>query len=111
MEFAGDVDASQMEEAYTELQGITPKQRKGFRLFTDLTEVRSVSQDVKEPLKRVMDFLNERGVKEILRVIPDPEQDIGLNIMSIFHYSKDVQIVTLQSRKEALERLDTARRE
>ena len=50
-------------------------------------------------------FLNAQGVTEILRVIPDPAQDIGLNIMSLFHYSKEVKFLTLQFREEAETRL------
>ena len=59
----------------------------------------------KSPSKRLMDFLGDQGVTEILRVIPDPAQDIGLNIMGAFHYSKGVKFLTLQSREEAQSRL------
>jgi hypothetical protein len=38
-----------------------------------------------------------------VRVIPDPHRDIGLKIMSIFHYAGDVQIITCQSLAEAEE--------
>jgi hypothetical protein len=39
----------------------------------------------------------------VVRVIPDPHRDIGLQIMSIFHYGGDVQILTCQTLAEAEE--------
>jgi hypothetical protein len=39
----------------------------------------------------------------VVRVIPDPHRDIGLQIMSYFHYSGDVQILTCQTLAEAEE--------
>ncbi len=61
--------------------------------------------EVRGTIKKTMDFFNQQGIMEIIRVIPKPEQDIGFGIMSIFHYSKEVVITTLQSREEAEERL------
>ena len=43
------------------------------------------------------------GVAEVVRVIPDPQKDIGLNILSVFHYSRRVRIVTCESLAEAEE--------
>jgi hypothetical protein len=52
-----------------------------------------------------MDMCNQNGVAEVLRVIPDPRQDIGLQIMSYFHYSSEVRVVTYPNVDEALEQL------
>jgi hypothetical protein len=41
----------------------------------------------------------------VVRVIPDPHRDIGLQIMSIFHYGGDVQIVTCETLVQAEELL------
>ena len=50
-----------------------------------------------------MDVLNKHGIKEVRRVIPDPTKDVGLNIMSLFHYRRDVKIVTYEKLEEATE--------
>jgi hypothetical protein len=42
-----------------------------------------------------------RSVTEIIRVIPDPNMDIGFNIMSASHYSKQIKVHTVRSRQEA----------
>ena len=42
----------------------------------------------------------------MVRVIPDPQRDIGLRIMSFFHYGPDVHIATCATLEEAKEILD-----
>jgi len=49
-----------------------------------------------------MDLLNKQGVSTVVRVIPDPRKDIGFNILSLFHYRPDVQIVTCETLEEAM---------
>jgi hypothetical protein len=41
----------------------------------------------------------------VVRVIPDPHRDIGLQIMSYFHYKGDVRIVTCETLAEAAKTL------
>ena len=49
-----------------------------------------------------MDLCNKKGVEMVVRVIPDPHKDIGLNIMSLFHYRRHVRLVTCQTLAEAM---------
>jgi len=49
----------------------------------------------------MMDLCNKKGVETVVRVIPDPHKDIGLNIMSLFHYRRRVRVVTCQTLEEA----------
>ena len=48
---------------------------------------------------------NEKGVSAVVRAIPDPRRDIGLQIMSYFHYGPDVRITTCRRLEEAQELL------
>jgi hypothetical protein len=41
----------------------------------------------------------------VVRVIPDPQKDIGLNILSLFHYRRRVRIVTCKTLAEAMKAL------
>jgi hypothetical protein len=54
-------------------------------------------------IERMMDLFNKKGVEMVVRVIPDPYKDIGLNIMSLFHYPRRVHIVTCETLEEARE--------
>lgn len=104
IEFSGKVDAAQAETSYRKLQKVVPKCGKGFRILTDFTSLEMMEDEVQIVIKKSMDYFNQAGVSEILRVIPDPNKDFGLNILSLFHYSKDVKFYTFESRQEAEER-------
>jgi hypothetical protein len=41
----------------------------------------------------------------VVRVIPDPHKDIGLNILSQFHYGPQIKLATFESLAEALSAL------
>jgi hypothetical protein len=53
-----------------------------------------------------MRLCNEKEVSAVVRVIPNPQRDIGLRIMSFFHYGPDVHIATCAALDEAREILD-----
>ena len=50
-----------------------------------------------------MKLCDEKSISAVVRIIPDPKRDIGLQIMSHFHYSGDVKIVTCESLSGAME--------
>ena len=105
IEFEGHVDTTQGEQFFKDIQKVVPKHGKGFTLLTDMTSLDKMDLQVKDAITKAMDLFNDNGITRVLRVIPDDDKDIGFNILSAFHYSKGVKILTLQSREEALERL------
>ncbi len=105
IEFVGKIDAAQGEQYFLDIPKVIPKHGKGFKLLVDLSAVESMDPGIRGSIKRAMDLFNAQGVTKIIRVIPSPAHDIGLNIMSLFHYSPSVKVVTLPSRQEAQERL------
>ena len=58
-------------------------------------------------IEKAMDLCNEKGASLVVRVIPDPHRDIGLQIMSIFHYDGNVKIFTCETLAQAKELLET----
>ena len=81
--------------------------RPGFRLIVDLTELQSMEVACSPLVARIMEICNAAGVAEVVRIIPDPSRDIGLQILSFFHYGNDVYIRTCASAAEAGEILQT----
>lgn len=73
----------------------------GFRLITDLTGLESMDLGCAPHLKRSMQMCSKAGVSKIVRIIPDPQKDIGLTIMSRFHYPRNIPIVTCTTTAEA----------
>ena len=43
----------------------------------------------------------KRGEELIVRVIPDPSKDVGLNILGLFHYKRQMHVVTCKNMEEA----------
>jgi len=79
-----------------------------FRLIVDLTGLDSMDISCSPVIASIMEKCNAAGVAEVLRIIPDPTRDIGLQILSFFHYSSDVYVHTCASLAEANELLEKA---
>jgi hypothetical protein len=56
-------------------------------------------------IAKIMDALAEKEVASVTRVMPDPHKDIGLNILSQFHYGPQVQIATFETLADALQNI------
>jgi hypothetical protein len=98
----GPEDTKRVEE---QIPALVPNLRPGFRLLTDLSALESMDLACVPYIKRMMDLCNKKGIEMVVRVIPDPQKDIGLNILSLFHYRRRVRIVTCATLEEAMEAL------
>ena len=81
------------------LQDIAP----GFRVLADYRWLESMDSAAARHVAEIMDALAEKGVASVTRVIPDPRKDIGLNILSQFHYGPKIQIATFETLADALQ--------
>ena len=75
---------------------------EGFRLLVDMTGLTAMDVACAPHIERVMDHCQERGVSDIVRIIPNPSRDIGMQIMSTFHYPPSVRIGTCSTIEEAI---------
>jgi anti-anti-sigma regulatory factor len=81
------------------LQDVAP----GLRVLADFRWLDSMDSAAARHIADIMDALAEKGVASVTRVIPDPHKDIGLNILSQFHYGPGIQIATFQTLADALQ--------
>jgi anti-anti-sigma regulatory factor len=81
------------------LQDIAP----GFRVLVDFRWLDIMDSAAAPHLAEIMEALTEKGVAYIARVMPDPHKDIGLNILSQFHYGPQIQIATFATLADALQ--------
>jgi hypothetical protein len=79
------------------------RMRSGFSLLADLTDLDSMDAACAPHIREIMDYANAHGVAAVVRVIPDPHRDIGMEIMSRFHYGENVQIATRATLEEAMQ--------
>jgi anti-anti-sigma regulatory factor len=101
--YSGSVGPDETERGVQEVPAALSRLQSGFRLLADLTDLQSMDVACAPHIEQVMDLCNEKGVSLVVRVIPDPARDIGLQIMSLFHYGGHVQIVTRETLREAQE--------
>ena len=74
----------------------------GFRVLADFRWLDSMDSAAARHVAEIMDALAEKGVASVARVMPDPHKDIGLNILSQFHYGPEVRIATFGTLADAL---------
>lgn len=80
--------------------------KPGFKLLTDLSKLKSMDSKAHKDIESIMDLSNEKKVAQVVRVFTNNKLDIGFNIMSLFHYSKNVLIQTCTSLEEAKKYLE-----
>jgi anti-anti-sigma regulatory factor len=83
------------------LQDVAP----GFRVLADFRWLESMDSAAAQHIAEIMDTLAEKNVASVTRVMPDPHKDIGLNILSQFHYGANVKIATFETLADALQNI------
>ena len=81
------------------LQDVAPK----FHVFADFRWLKSMDPAAAKYIAEIMDVFAEKEVASVTRVMPDPHKDIGLNILSQFHYGPDVTITTVETLADAVQ--------
>ena len=113
-----DLDQSKRLLVITATQHVTPEQVKavaervrevlkdvapGFRVVADFRWLESMDSAAAPHVAQIMETLTEKGVASVARVMPDPHKDIGLNILSQFHYAPEIEIATFETLADALQ--------
>jgi hypothetical protein len=102
---AGRVTKKEVESVALRVREMMKEITPGFRVLTDFRWLERMDPAAAVPLAEIMDALAEKGVAAVVRVVPDPHKDIGLNILSQFHYSPQIKLATFESLAEALSAL------
>ena len=89
------------EDLKAQLAGLSP----GFHSLVDLTHLEFMGLDCTVELGRQMELIGKSGVGLLVRVIPDSSKDIGMNILTVFHYPHQLKVVTCQSVTQAVKAL------
>ena len=102
---AGRVTIEEVREAAQRVREMTKDAEPGFRVLTDFRWMESMDPAAARHVAEIMDALAGKKVGLVIRVVPDPHKDIGLNILSQFHYGGDIQIATFETLADALQSL------
>jgi hypothetical protein len=102
---AGEVTKKEVETVALRVREMMKEMTPGFRVLTDFRWLDRMEPAATVHLAEIMDTLAEEGVAAVVRVVPDPHKDIGLNILSQFHYGPKIKLATFESLAEALSAL------
>jgi len=89
-------------EMVAQLAGLAPS----FRYLVDLTQMELMDLECTTELGQLMELIAQAGVSQVVRVIPDSSKDIGMNILTIFHYPHQLPVVTCKNLIEAVKALE-----
>ncbi len=96
------VTKEEMKAAAKRVREVIKDFRPGFRLLADFRWLEWMDPAGGQDIADIMDAMTEKEVTEVIRVVPDPRKDIGLNILSQFHYGPNIRITTYTTLAEAL---------
>jgi anti-anti-sigma regulatory factor len=99
------VSADEVRLCVEQARGLLTDMKPGFRVLVDLSRLESMDTSCAPEIGAMMDLLAEKQVGTVVRVVPDPDKDIGFNIMSLFHYGPEVQRITCEDLTAALQSL------
>jgi hypothetical protein len=99
------VTAEQAKLAAKQVRDLLRDVAPGFRVLVDFRWLESMDSAAAHHVAEIMDALAEKRVASVTRVMPDPHKDIGLNILSQFHYGPEIQIATFEILADALQSL------
>jgi hypothetical protein len=105
--YAANVGPEESQQCKERVVAMLGQMQEGFRLLVDMRSLGVMDLACAPFIEQTMDACDCAGVKMVVRIIPDPRKDIGLNIMSLFHYSRGVRIATCKSLEEARSTLGT----
>jgi|SRR4029077_39979 anti-anti-sigma regulatory factor len=99
------VTAEEANVAAQQIRDLLRDVAPGLHLLADFRWLESMDSAAARHIAEIMDALAEKQVASVTRVIPDPHKDIGLNILSQFHYGANVKIETFETLADALQNI------
>ena len=102
---AGVVTADDSRETVVRVREKLETMGPGFVVLVDFRWLESMRAGSVPFVAEIMDALAAKGVSAVVRVMPDPHRDIGLNILSQFHYGPEVRLMTFETLADAIQAL------
>jgi hypothetical protein len=99
------VEPEELQRGLEDIKLLLADLPRDIRVLVDLSRLEFMELACTTEIGLAMDIINQHGVDLVVRVIPDPTKDIGMNILSIFHYPRRLRIVTCENIIEAAKAL------
>lgn len=100
--FSQHVTSEETRRWKSELPEMLARLKPGFKLLSDFSGVESIDLACAPDIEEVMTLLNKAGIVKVVRIISHPRQDIGMSIMSLFHYRRCISIISCETLEQGL---------
>lgn len=104
--YVDKVSPAELVQARGDLSALLAELPPDCRLLADMSQLEYMDLECASEMGRAMDLLAEHGVSLIVRVIPDTSKDIGLNILTAFHYPRPPRIITREKLLDGIRALE-----
>jgi len=101
MSYIGRVGPEELQRGEEDTKRLLAEMSPGFRVLADLERLEFMDVACATEIGRMMEHMDQLGIGMVVRVIPDPNKDIGLNILTAFHYRRRPRVVTCENMIEA----------
>lgn len=105
MSYSQHIGADEMRRCLGTVRDLMDNLKPGFLLLTDLSNLESMEASCAPELGAIMDLCSAKGILTVVQVIPDPNKDIGFDLISHFHHDPPVKTQTHASLAEAIKSL------
>jgi hypothetical protein len=102
---AGTVTSEEAREVVARVRERLEEMAAGFVALADFRWLESMASEAAPFIAEIMDAFAAKDVSAVVRVVPDRRRDIGLNILSPFHYGPDVRLMTFETLADAIQAL------
>lgn len=103
--YVGKIRPVDLKQGREEFKSLLPDLRPGFRLLVNLSHLDQMGIECRTEIGRNMELLSQSGVARVVYIIPDPNKDLGMNILAFFHYRNHPQIMNCATLTEGIEKL------
>ena len=101
MSFIGDVDSAQLQAELEKIPRLLEDLPSGFILLVDLERLGSMPKECAKEIGQFMEMFDQKGVRQVIRVIPDKSKDIGFQVLYVLHYKNPPPLIVCERMSEA----------
>ena len=99
--YAGHARKSDLEAGVTTIRAQMAQLKPGFTILADWSGIEGLELDCVPAIAEIMELARAHGAATVVRVLPDPARDIGINMLSVVHLRGTARTVTAENLEEA----------
>jgi hypothetical protein len=99
--YAGHATKSDLEAGVSAIRTQMAQLKPGFTILADWSGIEGLALDCVPAIAEIMELARAHGAATVVRVLPDPARDIGINMLSVVHLRGTARTVTAENLEEA----------